>query len=382
MSTFKIISADTHIIEPPEVYKSIDRKKYGEFRVPTMVRRTNDKGEPIDVYCVAGKDRFRNANVSNAGVRFKEQGKLARGDVWENVPRSCYEPGPLLEALELDGVGGAVVQATNAFLFYHWHDSEMIDVVCAAFNSWMGEFCKPHPERIKGIGAINVDSIEIACQELERCAKLGLSGAFIPVAPLPNRPYRDPMYERLWNTAAALDMPLLMHLASQRAGNSADCDATWNAEPIYPAGMRATQDYWVRYAMADMIFAGVFERNPKLRVGSIENEISWIPHWLRNMDFTYTSRPQYVPFKSTENFLPTDYWRRNLFASFTEDDVGIRTRDYIGVDNILWGNDYPHGESTWPRSQEFLDKYFAGVPENERARITHDNAARIFKFTI
>ena len=90
----------------------------------------------------------------------------------------------------------------------------------------------------------------------------------------------------------------------------------------------------------------------------------------------------YVPFKSKENMLPSDYWRRNLFAVFTEDDVGVRCRDIIGVDNMLWGNDYPHSESTWPKSMEYLDRFLAGVPNEERRKIVHDNAARIFKFTI
>ena len=67
---------------------------------------------------------------------------------------------------------------------------------------------------------------------------------------------------------------------------------------------------------------------------------------------------------------------------FTEDDIGVRCRDVIGVDNMLWGNDYPHSESTWPRSQQYLDKFLAGVSEEDRRKITHDNAARIFKFAV
>ena len=382
MPNYKVLSADSHVVEPPEVYKSIDRKKYGEQRIPTLVRKRDSRGEPYDAWCIAGKEYIKNAGVTRAGERFEDTPRVARGTLWDTVPKGAYEPGAMLAALEKDGIGGAVVQATNTFFFYHWEDSEMINVVCAAFNDWMSEFCRPHRDRLKGIGAINVDYVSVACEELERCARLGLTGAFIPVAPLPGRPYRDPMYERLWETAADLEMPLLMHIASHRAGMSAEVDAVWKSEPIWPAGMRPTQDYWVRYAMTDMIFAGIFERHPKLRVGSVEHEISWAPHWLRNMDLTYLERPMYVPYKSKENMLPSDYWRRNLFAVFTEDDVGVRCRDIIGVDNMLWGNDYPHSESTWPKSMEYLDKFLTGVPDEERRKIVHDNAARIFKFTI
>ena len=164
---------------------------------------------------------------------------------------------------------------------------------------------------------------------------------------------------------------------------SAEIDAVWKSEPIWPAGMRPTQDYWVRYAMTDMIFAGVFERNPKLQVGSVEHEISWAPHWLRNMDYTYEERPQYIPFKSKERMLPSDYWRRNMFGVFTEDDIGVRCRDVIGIDNMMWGNDYPHSESTWPRSMELLDRHTKGIlGEDERNLIVHDNLVELYKLKL
>jgi predicted TIM-barrel fold metal-dependent hydrolase len=63
-----------------------------------------------------------------------------------------------------------------------------------------------------------------------------------------------------------------------------------------------------------------------------------------------------------------------------EDDLGVRMRDLIGVDNMLWGSDFPHAESTWPRSQQFLDRIFDGVPEVDRRKITADNASKLFGF--
>jgi len=131
-----------------------------------------------------------------------------------------------------------------------------------------------------------------------------------------------------------------------------------------------------------MIFAGVCERYPNLKVGSVEHEISWAPHWLQQMDFTYTSRPVYANYKSTENFLPSDYWRRNMFAVFQEDEVGVLLRHRIGMDTMLWGNDFPNSESTWPKSMQFLDTMFADVPAEERLRLTRDNAVKLFHFSL
>jgi predicted TIM-barrel fold metal-dependent hydrolase len=132
-----------------------------------------------------------------------------------------------------------------------------------------------------------------------------------------------------------------------------------------------------------MIFAGVFDRYPKLRVGSVEHEAAWIPHWLKQMDFTYRERPVFTKgWKSKEGLLPSDYWRRNMFVEFMEDDLGVQLRDVIGVDTMLWGSDFPHAESTWPKSRDFLDRMFDGVPESDLRKITAENAARFFGFDL
>jgi predicted TIM-barrel fold metal-dependent hydrolase len=146
---------------------------------------------------------------------------------------------------------------------------------------------------------------------------------------------------------------------------------------------RSTTDYWVRYSLGSMLFAGVFDKFPGLKIGSVEHEAAWIPHWLKQMDFTYVERPVFTKgWKSAEGLMPSDYWKRNMFVEFMEDDLGVQLRDRIGVENMLWGSDYPHAEATFPRSQQFLGRMFAGVPEADLRKITSDNAAKMFGFTL
>jgi predicted TIM-barrel fold metal-dependent hydrolase len=128
-----------------------------------------------------------------------------------------------------------------------------------------------------------------------------------------------------------------------------------------------------------MIFSGVFERYPKLQVGSIEMELSWVPHFMDRMDYAYTQRPhgdRWYTFK--EDALPSDYFHHNVFLGFQEDAVGIRLRDIIGVDNLQWGSDYPHMESTFPRSREILDELLADCSEEEKVKIVGGNTARVY----
>src|SRR4030095_1051347 len=96
------------------------------------------------------------------------------------------------------GVGAQSCTPSQVLFWYRIPDSELLTAICRVYNDWIGEFCKPFPDRLKGIAMLNVDEVEEASQELERCARLGLVGAFIPVSPLADRPYRHPIDELLW----------------------------------------------------------------------------------------------------------------------------------------------------------------------------------------
>jgi predicted TIM-barrel fold metal-dependent hydrolase len=132
-------------------------------------------------------------------------------------------------------------------------------------------------------------------------------------------------------------------------------------------------------SLSDMIFSGVFERYPKLQVGTVEHELSWIPHFLDRIDYTYTQRVQQERYRFKEAMLPSDYFHRNVFAGFQEDATGIRDRYIIGVDNLLWGSDYPHVESTFPRSRQIIEQILKDCTEEEKAKIAGGNAARIYR---
>jgi predicted TIM-barrel fold metal-dependent hydrolase len=131
-----------------------------------------------------------------------------------------------------------------------------------------------------------------------------------------------------------------------------------------------------------MMFSGVFERYPRLKVVVVEFELSWVPYLLDAMDYTYRERHEEATYRFKDGLLPSDLFHRQVLLSFQEDAVGIRLRDLIGVDNIMWGSDYPHSESTFPRSRQVLRQILAGVPEDEQARIVGYNAARLYHFDV
>jgi len=183
-----------------------------------------------------------------------------------------------------------------------------------------------------------------------------------------------------WAAAEDLRMPLSLHAVTNRpATQSGDGDEALRTldGPIDYAAL-ANIDHWVRMSLARMILSGVFERHPKLQVGSIEQEVSWASHFIERLDYTYTQRPQSGGYRYREDLLPSDYFHRNVFIGFQEDELGIRLRDIIGVNSLTWGSDYPHQESTFPRSREILQEILEDCSETEKAKIAGGNAARVY----
>ena len=173
-------------------------------------------------------------------------------------------------------------------------------------------------------------------------------------------------------------MPLSLHTATRRVGGNAGAIE----RSVRDASRRATKAFLPATSLCDMIFAGVFERYPKLELAIVEFELAWVPHMLSTMNYTYRERHEEASYRFKNDMLPSDFFARNVFLSFQEDDVGVRLRDRIGVDRMMWGSDYPHSESTFPRSREVLDEILADVPADERHEIVCGTTARLYGFDL
>ena len=128
--------------------------------------------------------------------------------------------------------------------------------------------------------------------------------------------------------------------------------------------------------MIDLICGGVCERFPKLRFVFSEFETGWLAHTLQRLDHALYRTPKYaVDYLTME---PSAYFRRQMYATFEDDEAGIATRNLIGVDRLLWGNDYPHHDAIWPNSMSTLDRVFADVPNDEREKLVWSNTVDLY----
>jgi predicted TIM-barrel fold metal-dependent hydrolase len=366
-----ILSSDSHVFEPPDLWTTRIDAAFRD-RAPRMQRMNGvDQLVVEEDQVIAGIGL-----ISNAGARFEAPETISSQGRFEDVHQGGYDPAQHLQDMQLDGIAGEVLYPSQGLFYFKVADTQLMSAIFRAYNDWLAEFCRTDPERLKGIAMINLDHVQDGIKELERTAKMGFAGAMITEYPPEDRRYDQPEYEPFWAAAQALDMPLSLHTATRRQGKIRSA----GEKTLRDASSRATKVFYPATSMCDMIFAGVFERYPNLKLAIVEFELAWVPHLLSSMDYTYRERHEEAFYRFKDGWRPSDFFHRNVFLSFQEDEVGIRLRDIIGVDSMMWGSDYPHSESTFPQSRQILAQILAGVPEDECAKIVGGNTARLYHF--
>jgi predicted TIM-barrel fold metal-dependent hydrolase len=368
-----IISSDSHVFEPPDLWTTrID----APFR--SRAPRIQRVGGVDHLVVEDGQTIAGIGLISNAGARFDAPETISDHGRFEDVHTGGYDPDQHLKDMRLDGVAGEVLYPSQGLFYFKVADSQLMSAIFRTYNDWLAEFCRTDPDRLKGIAMINLDDVQEGVAELERTAKMGFAGAMITEYPAEDKRYDHPAYEPLWAAAQDLGMPLSLHTATRRQGTNSGADR----RTIHDASRRATKAFLPATSICDMIFSGVFERYPLLQVVIVEFELAWVPYLLNTMDYTYRERHEEASYRFKDGMRPSDFFHRNVSLSFQEDEIGIRLRDIIGVDRMMWGSDYPHSESTFPRSREILAQILEGVPQHEKAKIIGANAAQLYGFDV
>jgi len=136
----------------------------------------------------------------------------------------------------------------------------------------------------------------------------------------------------------------------------------------------------VMLTLGEMITSDLFDRHPRLKIVLAEADTGWVPWMLERLDRGH-ARYARQDGMLTE-LKPSEYFRRNFSAALIADRVGVFTRDFMGVDNLMWSSDYPHTDSTWPRSRQSIAHDFEGVSDEDRIKMTCTNAAKLYGFQV
>ena len=258
---------------------------------------------------------------------------------------------------------------------------ELRQAGCKAHNRWLAEFCQSNKGRHAGIAMVTMDDIEETVAEIRWARQNGLfGGILLPGLQLrteaPEAFWHHPRYEPVWQICEDLQMPVNTH-ATNPGVTYGDLPGS-RLISMGEAAWSTYRPFWF------LLWGGVFERHPKLQFCPTESggmQVLWFNAYFDEYIAKYR-RPEEV--KKAISMKPSDYWRRQCYvgASAHSTRAEIEARYSIGVNNIMWGSDYPHPEGTWPVSMERTKELFSGVPEQEVRQMLGLNAARVYGFDL
>lgn len=373
MPRTRLISADSHVIEPRNMWVDHVEPAF-KARAPRVVK--DPPGKKGDYLIIEGVEPQKVGGGFAAGIppeKLKEQLEAASLD---DCIRGAYEPAARMKDMALDGIEAEVIYTTHGFRLFSIPDEALQNAVFKGFNDWLAEFCSYDPKHLIGLGLIPLLNVEDGISELKRCASMGLRGGVIMCSPPEGISYADPRYEPFWAVADELNMPLSLHVLTGH-GQESKAEGKFK-DNTYLRAMSVVHE--LQRSFTEIIFGGVLERHPGLKIVSAENDIGWMPHFLYRADH-FHSQQKYA--KPTDlKMLPSEYAKRQLFVTFMDDPVGVRLADYYGEDNYGWASDYPHMQSTFPNSHKVVDENFADVSKTTKRKITRDNVIKLYNLDL
>ena len=318
---------------------------------------------------------------------------------WGTTPRTDKPGGtdPELRCGEMaqDGVVAEVLYATLGLRVFGVQDPATQEAACRVYNDWLADYCSVAPDRLLGVALVATFDTDRAVAEIERCAKLGFRGIMIWQVPHPDLPFRSHHYDPIWAAAIKHNMPVGLHILSgigYTIGKAADAEAPSPASRAADEAedfrqvdrLQRTVNLKLFAAMdstLEIVAGGVFERYPALKIVIVENEIGWLPFAVTQWDYfclkqnTSGGAEQAA---SSMTKLPSAYVGENVYATFFRDVLSANVFDSWGSDTFMWSNDFPHNNSTWPNSKEFIDQQLAGLSDEVLTKVLRTNAERLY----
>ncbi|NUP49022.1 MAG: amidohydrolase [Catenulispora sp.] len=370
-SPYLIISSDCHAGLPTEQYRTYIDSKYH----PAFDDFLAEQAARIEA---ATKLGVRNPEFARHWFEEHEEG--LRGG-WDSAQRD--------KEMDADGVTAEVifpdadaVESTTAapfgvgLTFSGGLDQELALVGARAHNRWLAELCAQSPQRRRGVALVPITGdVDAAVAEIRRARESGLGAVMIPAMWEDKAPYHDRRYDPVWAVCEELQMPVATH------SGVAPRDEYGDHLGIYVSEVT----WWPARPIWFLIWSGVFERFPGLKFGVTEAGCWWAPNLLWFMDRLFLgahAAAKLTPFEEVKR-PPSEYFDRNCFIGASNTKRRELAHRYeIGVDNMLWGNDFPHPEGTWPNTRKWLRTTFHDIPVEETRRMIGLAAAEVYGFDI
>jgi predicted TIM-barrel fold metal-dependent hydrolase len=367
-----LVSVDDHVCEPPDLFENHIPARWKD-RAPRMVHRSDG----TDVWVYEGQ-QVPNVGLNAVAGRPPNEYGIEPTALSQLRP-GCYDVDARIGDMNANGVLGSLCFASmtgfTGELFNRCEDKELGAIMVRAYNDWhVDEWCGKHPGRFIPLGLPMMWSPELTAQEIRRLAGKGCHAITFPDQPsglgLPS--IHDAHWDPIWRACDETGTVVCIHIGSGTGMNLQDPGA---AVEIMIAGTPIT----LFNCANELVFSDFLRRYPNLKIALSEGGAGWIPYFLERIDYVYRHHHAWT-LSDFGDRLPSDVFREHVITCFIDDRAGVRNRDLIGVDTMTWECDYPHSDSTWPRSPEVLWESLEGVSDEDIDKITHGNAMRHFQY--
>lgn len=359
--TFPIISADSHITEAPNTYVDYIDAKWRD-KAPHIV----DAGEKGDLYVIDGmKSTISMGLVAAAGKKPEELTLV--GTRFDDLHKGGWDPEARMADQDTDGVSAEVIYPTVGMVVTNHPDFEYKKACFDAYNRWLAEYCSAHPDRLLGCGQTAMGTPEEGVADLHAIKAAGLRGAMMPNIPA-MEDYDSEIYNPVWEAAIELGLPLSFHIVPARDPNQRGSRLNG-----FLGVIRQNQDI-----IGTMIYGGVFERYPALKVVCVEADAGWVPHYMYRMDHAYERHRNWMAPGVELSKMPSEYFSEHVYTTFQDDYVAFQSANQMNWRRLLWASDFPHSDSTWPWSQDVLTKQTVGLKPEQLEAILSGNVAELY----
>ena len=371
MVRYKYNSADNHLDQrwiPRDLWQSRVARRFRDA-APKVVEIDGGSFWSWEGKVIRGRDGGSADGPDNAALLAQFYGPAGVEVPPGSLPPA--DPDLLLRHMDLAGIYACV--SFGAVRKWDIDDHDLRMEVHRVYNDWAMEINAADPDRLLVLPHMPTFDPASCPGELRRMAEKGCKGVEFPAFDVA-LPVWHEAWEPTWAVAAEAGIPLCSHIGD-KAG-----------EPFPPTerGVRMAHFSTVPFAaagpIAQLTYAGVFQRHPGLRYHYGECRAGWAPFLLHWMDRQARERPGLFAESGLE-LLPSEYVRRQVTITFEEDDVAgllLRHDESMLRDILVWGADYPHPQGIWPEVDPVMDRIFAGLDAGLRHEIVFERCRRLF----
>jgi predicted TIM-barrel fold metal-dependent hydrolase len=363
--TSLVISADSHITEPAGTYVDFIDPAFAD-RAP----RLEDCGPEIgDAFVIDGYKRpFSLGTVAAAGVPADQIKKAGR---FSDLHRGGWDPNARMADQVRDGVAAEIIYPSIGMILCNLSDLDYKKACFDAYNRWISGYCAAHPERLIGLGQSAMRTPDEGIADLEAIQALGLRGVMMPGVP-GIEDYDSPVYDEFWAATVDLGIVPSFHILTMKSGHTRGPKMN-----TFLSIVRGCQD-----VLGMLILGGVFERNPAVKVVCAEADAGWVPHFMYRLDHAYSRHHNWLPAGQALSRAPSEYFADNIYVTFQDDWTAFRFANDMNWRHLMWANDFPHSDSTWPWSQELLEKHTKDLTGEQKQSILGGNVADLYRIDL